>query len=172
MKYLSIALAAAALAAAPATAQTSQPAPQPAPAGVSQADIDMLRRDVATARKDITAQTLALTPDEATRFWPVYDKYAAEAGKITGERATIIKEYADNFGKIDDKRADSLTRRSLDVDSRMAALRIKWLPKFEKVLPPTKVASFMQIDRRLTTLIDLQLAASLPLVQDQAAMRR
>jgi len=168
MKISHLIIAAAIVGAGPATAQTSQAAPQ----GVSQQDIDMLRRDVAAARKDITAQTLVLTPEEATRFWPVYDQYAAETAKITGERAAIIKEFAENFGKIDDKRADSLTRRSLAVDSKMAALRVSWLPKFEKVLPATKAASFIQIDRRLSTLIDLQLAASLPLMQDQSAIQR
>jgi len=168
MKFSHLILATALAVAAPASAQTSQTAPQ----GVSQQDIETLRRDVAAARKDITAQTLALTPEEATRFWPVYDQYAVEAGKITSERSTIIKEFAENFGTIDDKRANSLTRRSLDADSRMAALRIKWLPKFEKVLPATKAASFIQIDRRLSTLIDLQLAANLPLIQDQAAVQR
>lgn len=63
--------------------------------------------------------------------------------------------------------ADSLTRRSLAVDVAMAKLRTDWLPKFEKVVPATKAASFIQIDRRLSTLIDLQLAANLPLMQDQ-----
>lgn len=168
MKFSHLILATALAVAAPASAQTGQTAPQ----GVSQQDIDTLRRDVAAARKDITAQTLALTPEEATRFWPVYDQYAAESEKITGERAAIIKEFAENFGKIDDKRADSLTRRSLAVDTKMAALRVSWLPKFEKVLPTIKAASFIQIDRRLSTLIDLQLASNLPLMQDQTAVQR
>lgn len=34
-------------------------------------------------------------------------------------------------------------------------------------MPTTKAASFIRIDRRLSTLIDLQLAANLPLMQDQ-----
>ncbi len=162
MNRFQLLLGAALLASAPVAAQAPQQQP-----GISQQDIDLLRRDVAAARKEITAQTLALTPDEAARFWPVYDQYAAEAGKITAERAAIIKEYAENFGKIDAKRADSLTRRSLAVDVSMAKLRTDWLPRFEKVVPTTKAASFIQIDRRLSTLIDLQLAANLPLMQDQ-----
>jgi hypothetical protein len=166
MKMMHVFVAAAMAAAAPVAAQA------PAQPGVSQQDIDLLRRDVAAARKEITAQTLALTPEEAARFWPVYDQYAAAAGKITGERAAIIKEFAENFGKIDDRRADSLTRRSLAVDTAMAKLRTDWLPRFEKVVPATKAASFIQIDRRLSTLIDLQLAANLPLMQDQAAAQR
>ncbi|WP_448580346.1 hypothetical protein [Thermaurantiacus sp.] len=154
--------------AAPLAAQTSTAAPQGEPAGISQADIDLLRRDVAAARKDIVAQNLSLTPDEATRFWPVYDQYAAAMDGVTAERAAIIKAYAESWGRIDNKTADSLTRRSLDVDVKTANTRRAWLPRFQKVLPATKAATFVQIDRRLSTLIDLQLASSLPLMQTQA----
>jgi Spy/CpxP family protein refolding chaperone len=160
-----LALAAALTLAAPIAAQTAAPA---ATSGVSQADIDLLRRDVAAARKEIVAQNLTLTPDEAARFWPVYDQYATEMGKVSAERAAVIRDYAAAWGKIDDKTADSLTNRSLAVDVKTAQTRKAWLPRFEKVLPATKVATFMQIDRRLSTLIDLQLAANLPLVQDQS----
>lgn len=161
-KTLSVALAL--MLAAPLSAQT---APAAAPAGISQADIDLLRRDVAAARKEIVAQNLALTPEEATRFWPVYDQYAAAMDAVTAERAAIIKAYAESWGKIDSKTADSLTRRSLDVDVKTADTRRTWFPRFEKVLPTTKAATFVQIDRRLSTLIDLQLASSLPLMQTQ-----
>jgi hypothetical protein len=145
----------------------AQAAPAAQPSGISQADIDLLRQDVAAARKEIVAQNLTLTPEEATRFWPVYDQYATEMGKISAERAAVIRDYAAAWGKIDDKTADGLTNRSLAVDVKTAQTRKAWLPRFEKVLPATKVATFMQIDRRLSTLIDLQLAANLPLTQDQ-----
>jgi len=36
-----------------------------------------------------------------------------------------------------------------------------------KVLPGTKTATFFQMDRRISTLIDLQLSSQIPLVQDQ-----
>jgi Spy/CpxP family protein refolding chaperone len=156
--------------AAPLAAQGTAPAAQPQ--GIAQADIDALRRDVAAARKQITAEALTLTPEQATRFWPVYDQYAAEMDRVTSERAAIIKAYAESWGKIDDARADALTRRSLDVDVRLAALRQTWLPRFEKVVPATTTATFFQIDRRLSTLIDLQIAAGLPLLQNQATAPR
>jgi hypothetical protein len=41
------------------------------------------------------------------------------------------------------------------------------VPIVNKVLPGTKAASFFQIDRRLSGLIDLQLASQIPLVQEQ-----
>jgi len=42
---------------------------------------------------------------------------------------------------------------------------VQWMPKFEAVLPGKKAALFYQIDRRVSALIDLQLASMIPLVK-------
>jgi len=44
-------------------------------------------------------------------------------------------------------------------------LRLKYIPNFEKVVSAKKTALFFQLDRRLSLIIDLQLASSIPLVQ-------
>jgi hypothetical protein len=44
---------------------------------------------------------------------------------------------------------------------------MKYVPIINKVLPGTKTATFFQMDRRITGLIDLQLASQIPLVQEQ-----
>jgi hypothetical protein len=61
----------------------------------------------------------------------------------------------------------SLIKRSLAVDETVAQLRLKYIPIFGQVLPGKKVATFFQIDRRLSNIIDLQLASQIPLVQGQ-----
>ena len=42
-------------------------------------DIRLLREDVRSERKQIVAANLLLTDTEATKFWPIYDQYSAEA---------------------------------------------------------------------------------------------
>jgi hypothetical protein len=44
------------------------------------------------------------------------------------------------------------------------ALREKYVPIFEKVVPPKKTALWYQIDRRLDLVINLQLAGMIPVV--------
>jgi hypothetical protein len=66
-----------------------------------------------------------------------------------------------------DAQALSLMTRSLAVDDSVAKLRMKYVPIVNKVLPGAKTATFFQIDRRVTMLIDIQLASALPLIQDQ-----
>jgi hypothetical protein len=134
---------------------------------VTDQDIQLLRRDIRSNKKQIVAANLTLTDAEATKFWPVYDQYTAEMTKIGDQKYALIKEYAQNFGSLTNAQAQSLLDRSLALDEAITQLRIKYVPIVNKVLPSTKTATFFQIDRRLTNLIDLQLASQIPLVQDQ-----
>lgn len=137
-----------------------------AQSGVDQ-DIQLLRQDIRSKKKQMVAANLKLTDTEATKFWPVYDQYTAELVKINDEKYALIKEYADTWGTMTDAQALSLTNRALAVEEKVAQLRIKYVPIFNKVIPGTKVATFYQIERRLQAMIDLQLGSQLPLVQSQ-----
>jgi hypothetical protein len=134
---------------------------------VSEQDIRLLRQDIRSQKKQLIASNLTLTDAEATKFWPVYDQYSAEMAKVGDQKYALIKEYAQSFGSLTDAQAQSLLNRSLALDEDVAQLRIKYVPIVNRVLPATKTATFFQIDRRLSGLIDLQLASQIPLVQQQ-----
>lgn len=134
---------------------------------VTDQDIKLLRQDLRSQKKQLLAANLSLTDAEATKFWPVYEQYSAEMTKIGDQKVALIKEYAQNFGSLNDAQAQSLLTRSLGLDEAIAQLRIKYVPIINKVLPGTKTATFFQIDRRISTLIDLQAASQIPLVQNQ-----
>jgi hypothetical protein len=42
---------------------------------ISNQDLDLLRKDLRSTRKQLIATNLSLTDTEATKFWPVYDQY-------------------------------------------------------------------------------------------------
>jgi hypothetical protein len=134
---------------------------------ITDQDIQLLRQDIRSNKKQLVAANLVLTDAEATKFWPVYDQYAAEMTKIGDQKYALIKEYAQNFGSLSDAQAQDLMNRSLALDEATAQLRIKYLPIVGKVLPGSKTATFFQIDRRLSGLIDLQVSSQIPLVQQQ-----
>jgi hypothetical protein len=134
---------------------------------VSDQDIQLLRQDLRSQKKQLLAANLNLTDTEATKFWPIYDQYVAELTKINNDKYAVVKEYANNYGKLTDAQALDLTKRLLGVDDAVAQLRMKYVPIINGVLSGVKTATFFQIDRRLTMLIDIQLASSIPLIQDQ-----
>ena len=130
-----------------------------------EANIQLMRQDIRAQRKKIVAASMPLTETEATKFWPVYDRYIAETIKINDVRFALIKEYAANYRNITDAQADSYIKRWLALDQDYSQLRIRYIPEFQKVISPTKTAMFCQIDRRLTMLIELQIAGQVPLIQ-------
>src|SRR5437588_650437 len=45
-------------------------------------DMQLLKKDLKSQKKQIVAANMNLTDAEAEKFWPVYDQYAAGLGKI------------------------------------------------------------------------------------------
>lgn len=145
-------------------AQAQQQQPAASSAGTDQ-DVQLLREDVRSEKKQIIAANLQLTDAEATKFWPVYDAYTAEATKIGDTRLALIKEYAQTYDTMTDAQAKSLIKRWGATDQAGMNLRMQYMPKFEAVLPGKKAALFFQLDRRISLLIDLQLASAIPMVK-------
>ena len=135
-----------------------------APNNIRDQDIEMLRSDLRAQRKAITAQNMDLTADEATKFWPIFDQYRQEAIKSNDERWALIKEYATNYNTMTDAQAQDYIKRSTAIDQQLLALRMKYVPVFEKVISPKKTALWYQIDRHIDLLINLQLSTQIPMV--------
>jgi len=127
----------------------------------------LLRKDIRSMKKQLIAANLTLTDSEATKFWPLYEQYSVDFGKISESRTAIIKEYSDGYGTLTDDQADNLIRRWLDTDISAAQLRQKYVPIMRNVLPGKKVATFFQLDRRISMMIDVQITSQLPLMQSQ-----
>jgi hypothetical protein len=134
---------------------------------VQDQDITLLRQDIRGKKKQLVAANLNLTPDEATKFWPVYDQYTNDLVKINDQKYALIKTYANDWGSITDAQATDLITRAIGVDVQVSQLRLRYIPIFNKVISGKKTASFFQIDRRIQGMIDLQLMGAVPLVQAQ-----
>jgi Spy/CpxP family protein refolding chaperone len=139
-------------------------AQQTASGGIDQ-DIQLLRKDLRSERKQIVAANVPLTDTQAQKFWPVYEDYTAEMVKINDTKVAVIKDYAANYQSLSDAQAENLIKKWTEADKALIDLRIKYIPIFEKVLPGKTAARFFQIDRRIGTMLDLQLASEIPLVE-------
>jgi len=139
--------------------------PSKATPATSDPSVELLRKDLRSEKKQIVAANMLLTEAEAQKFWPVYDQYTAEAAKINDAKLSVIKEYAQNYESLSDVQADSLIKNWTAADESAVQLRMKYLPIFQKVLPGKKVARFFQVDRRIGSVIDLQIASEIPLVE-------
>jgi hypothetical protein len=153
-----------------AFAQDSSPPATSRPAGddfvpITDEDIQMMRKDIRSQRKQIIAANMKLTDVEAEKFWPVYEQYVSDLVAINGKKYALIKQYLQSAGALSDAESEKAVQQWVDVDESVAQLRRRYIPSFRKVLSPKNTALFYQLDRRVQLLIDLQLASSLPLIQ-------
>lgn len=160
MTTIRIILAFGLLVAVSAMAQTVQVHAKP----LSDDDIKLLRQDVQAVKDEIITHTMQFTAAESAAFWPVYRGYSQEQHAIAEKRFSIIVEYAQNLDKMEDQKASSLTRRFLQIEDEVQALRRGYLTKFEKALGAKRAAKFYQVDNRLTMIVNIQLASEVPLI--------
>jgi len=147
----------------PKSAAQSAAPPQEQP--LSDQDIQMLRQNLRSERRQVIAANMKLTGAEEEKFWPIYDQYIAELVKINGTKYDLIKQYVQNNGVLSDAQAESAVKKWIAVDQGVSELRLKYVPIFSKVLSPQNTALFYQLDRRVQLLIDLQLASALPPIE-------
>ncbi|MFL6439983.1 MAG: hypothetical protein ACJ71Q_20600 [Terriglobales bacterium] len=150
-------------------AQQSDPsvtrAPNMTAEQVNDANIQLMRQDIRSERKKVVAANMPLTEAEAVKFWPVYDRYIADTMKVNDVRYALLKEYAQNYQTVTAEQSQNFIKRWLTLDQDNTQLRLKFIPEFEKVVSSQKTALFLQIDRRVGMMIELQLASQVPLLK-------
>ncbi len=132
---------------------------------ITDADIQMLRKNLRSERKQVIAANMKLTDAEAEKFWPIYEQYVAELVKNNNLKYDLIKQYVQQQGNLTDAQADAAVKQWIQVDEAVAQLRLKYVPLFRKVLSAKSTAQFYQVDRRIQLMIDLQLASALPVAE-------
>jgi len=133
-------------------------------------DIQLLKSNIRSQKKQIVAANMDLTDAEAEKFWPIYNHYVKDLQEVNNQKYALLKQYAEMWATMTDQDALIYVRHWLEADGQAQALRLKYVPVVSQVLPGKKAATFFQLDRRLNMIIDLQLFSQIPLahVKEQA----
>ena len=155
----------------PGKGKTAAQPPAAQPAALSNEDLnlraymELLRRDVLKEKTNLMSQVMQLEPDQAAKFWPLYNEYDAEL-KHTGEqKLAMIKKYSDNYESMTDGIADELVRDAIQIDRQRQDLKVKYYGRMREALGSITAARFLQVENQLLMLIDLQIASSLPVIR-------
>ena len=145
-----------ALAATPAFAQDKPVDP----------NMQILLDKVKADKKLVVAANMDLNDAEAKGFWPVYDAYQKDLQTVNDRLGKMILAYADAYNKkaLTDEQAKQLTNEALTIDQDEANLRKTYADRLGRVIPPKKVARYLQIENKIRAAIRYELASGIPLV--------
>ena len=151
-------------------ALSADPTAKPQPAAATKATPDEekvvaeFRNELMTARADVMAKGLTLSADQASKFWPLFSQFQKEQDVLVNDQIQATDLYARSYQTLTDEGALAYVNSLLDRDKKMTELRVKWLAKFQTVIPAAMAARAIQLDRRLSNVMQVQLSQRIPLI--------
>jgi hypothetical protein len=125
--------------------------------------VELLRSDVRQQKAEMMGAVMQLSAADAAKFWPIYSDYEAELTKVNDLRVANIEEYARTYQDLTDEKADELVHNAMAFEKQRSELLAKYYDRVKQALGGVTAARFVQIEHQLLLIIDLQVAASLPI---------
>jgi len=143
----------------------SATAQQASDSSSSDTNMEILKEKLKADKKLIVASNMELSDAEAKKFWPIYDSYQKDLAQVNQKLGDTIKEYAEayNKGPVPDATAKKLLDQALSVEEQETKLKRTYAEQLDKVIPPTKVARYIQMETKIRSLIKMELAKQIPL---------
>ena len=140
----------------PAATNAAQP--------TSEQVIEQFRNDLQAKAADVMAKGLTLSADQAAKFWPMFETFQKEQKLIIDEQLKSLVKYRDAYRSMTDADALAFANSLLQRDQKVHDLRVKYLAKFQEVVPARIAARAIQLDRRLGIASQVSISSQIPLI--------
>ena len=128
-------------------------------------NLDVMRDKLRADKRLVIATTLELTEKEAEAFWPVYNAYQSDMVTHYDRIFKLLDTYAASYKTMTDPTATQLLGEFLSLQTDYLNIIMAYVPRFQKVLPPRKVARLYQLENKIRALVDYQFAQEVPLIK-------
>ena len=142
----------------------AQPASTKATPPSTEQVLDQFRTDMQADAADVMAKGLTLTAEQAAKFWPMFEAFQKEQKAVIDEQLKSLVKYQGSYQSMTDADALAYATSLLQRDQRIHDLRMKYLAKFQEVVPARVAARAVQLERRLGLLGQAQISSQVPLI--------
>jgi len=105
-------------------------------------------------------EKIGLTPDEAEKFWPVYNNYWEIKNKIIAERKDKMTFFSQNSDKMSQSEMIKYADQYINFETQLAELLNEYHIKFKKILPIEKVMKIYVADYEFKTYLLMKIKDS------------
>jgi hypothetical protein len=127
--------------------------------------IEVIKTQVQSQRQELVAENLRLSEEESSNFWPVYREFHSERDALVDRRIGLLKKFRDNFDGLSEEQSAELLDDYFSLQEDILKLRKKFLKKFRKVLSEKSTLRYFQIENKLDSIIENELAQVVPLAE-------
>lgn len=144
--------------------QAAAPTPEEAEA---LEQLQLLQMQVGPEKRALIEQQLDLRPDQAAKFWPVYDEHQAALAGFNERRLRNIMDYARiwNTSELNDESATALAKEALSIEKDEAEQMERTFKHLKGAISPMKAVRYLHIESKLRAILRFQQAAEVPLIE-------
>ena len=110
---------------------------QPPRGGMNRGD---RKEQIESMKIAFITKKLDLTPDEAKKFWPVFNQFTDELQSLRKDRKERIRDTHEDFDKLGDKEVEKVVDDEIVFRQQELDVQKKYHAQFKLVLPIKKVA--------------------------------
>ncbi|OZV68103.1 sensor of ECF-type sigma factor [Winogradskyella aurantia] len=100
---------------------------------------EKLRERIKAQKIAFITEQLSLTPDEATKFWPVYNQFETKTEKVRNEDMRNIKMKMRNNPDMSDSEADILLQDLIAAEDKMHRAKIDLMSDLKGIISSKKI---------------------------------
>ena len=115
-------------------------------------------------KKALIKEAMKLTDEESKEFWPLYEEYNNKMMEKSKEMLVVINDNAENIDHLTNDQAEDIWKEKLDHDYDMYKLQKKYFKKMLRVIPAVKVVKYFQAENKIKSLMNVQMAVEIPLI--------
>ena len=117
----------------------SPPTPPPPPDGPKKEKVESMRIAFLT-------QKLDLSPEEAQKFWPVYNEFQKKREELHKKRREEMKNGKENIDSLSEKQIEAIVHGEMAFRQKNLDLEKEYHSKFKSVLSIKKVAKLYRAE--------------------------
>ncbi|HUS85607.1 MAG TPA: hypothetical protein VMW76_00075 [Bacteroidales bacterium] len=100
---------------------------------------------------------LELSPQEAEKFWPVYNDYTSRKEKLALDKNSLLRYLNQNYKNLTEDELEESSDKFVNFNLQEAELAKEYHDKFKQVLPPSKVVRLYNAEVQFKALLLNQL---------------
>lgn len=100
---------------------------------------EKMRERIKAQKIAFITEQLNLTPDEATKFWPVYNQFEAKTEKVRNEDMRNIKMKMRNNPDMSESEADTLLQDLITAEDKMHRAKIDLMNDLKGIISSKKI---------------------------------
>lgn len=119
------------------------------------------------SKKALFEANMNLSEAQTSAFWPLYNKFETESGKLQDDRIAFLKEYAENFENMTNEQGDEFVKKVFQYRKKMLSLKMKYYKQVKKATNALVATRFLEIEQYVQTAVRYEIMEALPFVGDK-----